>query len=167
MGLPLPLVNGHRYSYASIEIAIPIIGKRYVGAKSINYIDSLEPANVYGTSSLKIGRTRGKADSTGSLELYASEADDFQLLLVTAGLAQGIYGPAPGFMEIYFDIFVAYVEQGVQSPIVDTVQAVRITKADKSRSEGTDALTVKYDLNIGTILHNGIRAVSPLLSVGT
>jgi hypothetical protein len=162
----IPLINGNRYSFASIEFRIPQIGaRRYIGLKAINYTDDLQPGDVYGTAPQKIGRTNGKSAPTANMEIYALEFDDLVQNLVASAVARG-YPPNVGFMQVSFDIIVAYADIGAPV-IVDTIFGARITKPDKQRQEGSDPLSVRCDLNIMAIDHNGVAGVQPIMLLGT
>ncbi len=112
-----PLVNGKRYSFASIELRL--LNKRYFGVKEINYKDKLEPGEMRGTSPLKLGRTRGKYTADGSITMGLREHDDFIHGLNIAGQNAG-YDAAVGVMEVEFDGLVHFAEDG--NPLVLTHQ---------------------------------------------
>lgn len=141
----IPLVNGHRYSFASIELRAN--NKTFIGIKSINYKDKLDKGNIWGTSSKKIGRTRGKQDPDASFEMLKAEGQDLIDNLTGNNADQG-YG------EISFNITVAYREQG-SSVITDTIEGAMIIEADDSHSEGTDAVYTKFSLNVMDVKRNG------------
>jgi hypothetical protein len=166
MSVPsVPLINGNRYSYASIEIQVPSIGKRYIGINSINYSDSLDPGKAWGTGMMKIGRTAGKHDPSADLEMYVQEADDFLQALTLTGGDNALLKSA-GFGLIPFGIQVQYSEVG--SPVItDVIEGCRITGADKKRGQGTDALVVAFKLDVMRIKHNGLYMFNAPNMVGT
>lgn len=136
-----PLINGHRYSFASIELTANFLP--FVGIKSINYSQELEPGDVYGTGSNKIGRTRGKANASCDFEMYRFEWENLKVTLGRGGIG---YGEQP------FNITVCYAEAailGIPQPVItDLIEGVRITKAEFSNQEGSDATTVKLTTNV-------------------
>ena len=140
-----PLINGHRYSWASIELGVA--GDLTRGFKSINYSDGLEPGKVPGTDPSAIGRTRGKHTAEGSVEMYRTEA---QNLIEKIG---------DGFYEVAWDITVCYREPGL--PIItDSIRGVRLKKTNADNSDGSDASSLKFDPDIILpILWNGIAGV--------
>lgn len=148
ISIDYPLINGTRFEYASIEIKAA--GKRYVGVKSIDYSQDLEPGQVYGTHAQKIGRTRGELKPDGSMEMYKEEATNL------------IVGLGPGYMEVVFDIVVNYSE-GLNI-VTDTIKGCRIKKVSDSHSQGTDAITTKLDLDVMSILFNGIKPMKDMLN---
>ena len=144
-----PLINGHRYSWASIEAffkGVPILG-----IKSINYKSSLKAGTVRGTAPQKIGRTRGEQDADCDFEMLKLEAMAFIGILGAAGV---------GFGETSFQIKVAYSENlpGVfpQPVIVDSINGVRIEELAASNAEGTDASMMKFTCSAMDVLHNGV-----------
>lgn len=156
MGLPIqfPLINGHRYSFASIEALfneIPMIG-----FKSLNYSDSLEPGEVYGSRAQLLGATHGKQKATADFEMYRLEWD---FLIRTLGIA-GV-----GFGESYFDISVSYAE--VNQPVVtDRLVGCRIKKVDASNTDGIDATLAKCELFVTRVLFNRVPIATPFFPLG-
>jgi len=146
---PFPLINGNRYDYSSVEILIQ--GVPYRGIKSIDYSDSLDPAKQYGTSARPLGRTRGKWDGDGSLEIFKEDAAIIRPVI--AALGQGGYG------EANLTIVVAYGEPTV-GIITDTLIGVRIKKVSDSHAVGNDGITEKWDLDLMDLLRNGISILS-------
>jgi hypothetical protein len=156
MGLPIqfPLINGHRYSFASIEALfndIPMIG-----FKSLNYGDSLEPGEVYGSRSQLLGATRGKQKATSDFEMYRLEWD---FLIRTLGVL-GV-----GFGESYFDISCSYAELN-QPVVTDRLLGCRIKKFDLSNTDGTDPTVVKNELFITRVKVAGVTIATPYYPLG-
>jgi hypothetical protein len=139
-----PLINGKRYDHSSVTIKVK--GKDYIGIKSINYSDSLEPGKLRGTSAQKLGRTRGEYDGEASFEMYTEEASE---LLSDIG---------DGFMEVEFDIVVGYADEG-QPTITDNIVGCRIKKQEASSSEGSDPNVRKFDLDIMYVKWNGLNPI--------
>ena len=158
----IPLINGNRYSFASIELRL--LGKRYFGVKSINYSDSLEPGEVRGTDPQLIGRTKGKYSADASIEMYLREFDDFAAQLASQAGAVGLPN-ATGYMEIPFDVIVSFAEDG--APVIThEIIGARIKKSDHSNAEGSDAISVKNDLHVMVIRKNGVDSVTPIVNAG-
>lgn len=158
----IPLINGNRYSFASIELRL--LGQRYYGVKSINYSDSLEPGEVRGTDPQLIGRTRGKYSADASIEMYLREFDDFSSKLASLAASVGLPS-ATGYMEVPFDVIVSYAEDG--APVIThEIIGARIKKSDHSNTEGSDAISVKNDLHVMVIVKNGVSSVTPISNIG-
>ncbi len=149
-----PLVNGRRFDYSSVRISFA--GKNYIGVKEISYKMQLQPGDVYGTSAMKLGRTRGQFKPEASFSMYREEWGDFLIFLSTGPPAQqaGIVTPPGGFMEVPFDIYVNIYEQGqgVQltqiPPQQDKIIGCRIADVDHVYSASADALLVKCVLDV-------------------
>jgi hypothetical protein len=140
----------NRFDFSSIEVNIS--GLIYKGIKSISYDDQLTPGNVYGTTAMRLGRTRGQYETAGSLEVYKEE---FALLSKAIAAI-----PPGGLAEVPFVVTVMYAE--LLAPItVDILGGVRITKVDDSHSSGSDALTVKLTIDPLWISRDGVFLVSP------
>lgn len=151
-----PLVNGHRFSFASIEAVIA--GRKFVGFKSIQYSSALEPGEVRGAHPEVLGATRGKATHDGSVEIYREE---WQALIIELNRRSN----GKGFLEVYFQIVVNVAEDG--SPTVtDTLRGCRMKKAQGGGTEGTDPLSVPSDLWITKVKWGGLDPVTPLVQSG-
>lgn len=146
-----PQINGHRFSPQSVEAifnGIPILG-----LSELNYNDSLEPGDVYGSTPQVIGRTRGKQKAGADFGMYQQEYENLKLTLGVAGV---------GYMETPFVITVTYFEVGTL-PIIDTIIGARITKDEISNSmSSTDAVVVKATCNILRVLRNGVPVATPI-----
>lgn len=135
-----PLVNGHRFSFASAEIRYN--GARLMGITSIDYKNTLEAGEARGNHAIRYGTTQGELKSDGSMEMLKEEADEFIRQL------------GDGYLEKRFQIVVSYAEEGQQTK-VDTLVNVRLGEDAQSHSQGTDALKVKFTLNMDYVLRNG------------
>lgn len=145
MTIAYPLINGHRFSFSSVEMTFGI--NKFIGVKSLNYKAMLEPAEVRGSRAQALGRTRGKYSCEGSVELYMQEWDE----LTTVLSAQGV-----GIYEATFDIKVAYAELPASPIVMDVLAGVRLKGGERALADGSDeAITVKADLSILYIIENG------------
>jgi hypothetical protein len=147
-----PLINGHRYSFASIEAIFNNIP--FIGFTAVNYKPSLKAGMVYGSRPQPIGRTRGKAEFTFDFEMYRLEFEIFKASLVS------VAGPGNGFGEVSFRTVVQYSEIG-QSVVTDTMVGARIEEADLSNADGTDPSKVKCTCSCMDILLNGVPIAIP------
>jgi len=162
---PIPMVNGARFSFASM--AIGVAGKKSIGFKAINYKNSLKPGKVRGTNAQVIGRTRGNYDAEGSLTLYKEDFGDLLAYLATLTGATSSLNPTglpPGVMEVAFDITVGYSETPASPVQLDVLKACRITDMEQDASEGEDAIAMKLSLDILVIGWNGYFPINvPLI----
>jgi hypothetical protein len=146
-----PDINGVRQDYSCVTAIVGV--KPFRGVKSVNYSDGAEPGDVYGTGAQRVGRTRGQYKPEGSIEFYEQEWRDFLAALP----------PAIGYLEIVFPIFVAYQSTMVSPLNYDALYGCRIKKVESSRQEGSEALTVKLDLDIMRIERDGKQALTGML----
>lgn len=145
--MDFPLINGHRFSWASISFDID--GSDIIHIKEISYTSSMETADVRGTGPQKAGTTRGEYNAEGSMTLLAEGWNELRARL------------GNGYMERRFRLIVSYAEVG-QDVQTDELVGCRITSVEKGGSQGTDALEVSLELNITYILENGVQ---PLLGM--
>jgi len=151
--LNYPDVNGFRPSWSSVEITVAGI-KKVVASKSIRYQNPLTIGVMYGTSSHKIGRTRGQQNPTGTWEVYREAWDQ---LTVDVFAANGRFG----FAETIFPIKISYAEpSNPVMTVMDSLLGVRIHSPEVGGQEGTDALTVSFSMDIMEIVYGSGRAGS-------
>jgi hypothetical protein len=150
MAVSYPTINGVRYDASSYEIRI--LGQTILGVKSLEYSAQLEPQDVYGLRSGPIGRTRGKASFTGSIELYRAEASDFEILLQRS-TAAFLPKPGAGIFEVEFDVNVTIFEITQGLPITDVLRQCRLKSSGRPMpGAGTgEPASVKYDLSVMSI----------------
>jgi hypothetical protein len=160
--LNYPEINGFAPSWSSVEIAIGGI-KKIVASKSIKYRNPLTIGKGFGTSAHKIMRTRGQQEPTGTWEVYRSAWD----MLLADGLA---IGGRFGFAEISLPIVVSYAEpSNPVMTVVDTLLGVRCHSPEVGGQEGTDPLSVTFELDIMEIVYssgNGLAGFTQLNPVG-
>lgn len=138
------IINGRAYDFSAVIIRAKGVTVED-GVAEIAYKDSMERGSFYGTSRRRRARTGGKYSCEGS----------WKLLRVThVALVAALGGD--GFMDVEFEITVSYADQG-QPVITDTLTGVLIASNDVSASEGTDAIQVSSDLDIDSILWNGVN----------
>ena len=129
---------------------------------------------MFGTSAQKLGRTRGQHEASGSFELYRPEFMDLQSALQGAQAINNLSlapGVVPGLFEVNFGIQVTFSESaplGVAGPLsmptqTDSLVGCRIVKVDQSHSQGSDALTVKCDIDIMYVAYNLAIPINVLL----
>lgn len=145
-----PLINGFRHDWSSAEIKLA--GTVVRGIKSLSYKPSSEPGEVFGTHAQKLGRTRGQLKFEASIELYLTEYEELK----------GSLGD--GYLEKSFSIVAQYSEEG-QPVVTDELLGCRIKSPDKSFQSGSDALTVKLDLDVMLIIENGVKPLTNTLGV--
>lgn len=143
-----PLVNGHRYSFSSIEAVVN--GKRLLGFTSINYKQSLEPGEARGEHAQRYGTTRGELKADGDAEILKEEGE------------QLIKELGNGYMEKRFPVVVTYAEEGGKTR-TDTLHNVRIQEVSDGHSSGNEALKIKLTLNIDFVEKDGVMPLKKML----
>ncbi len=159
MPLALPLVNGRRFDFSSVLVmmnTIPCVGRSIT---AINYEDALTPGQVRGGHPMVLGLTRGDYDANASMEMPKEESDLFLNWIIAQGTAAGLMQGSvpPGFMEVRFEIMVAYAESLISSAIqTDELNGCRIVRVSDAHQRGGGAgLSVRFDLFVQHILRNG------------
>ncbi len=138
MSVPVPAVNGVYYAYADIETNIGPGPSIYIGFKSINYSHGLGRQYVRGTNREPIGQTSGQYEPTADFEMYLP-----QWKALIAQLGQGFMQFSFPFINISYGVDPESLPLGI---VTDTIQNSRISKVERSFSDGLDALTVKVTL---------------------
>jgi hypothetical protein len=106
---PVPYVNGHLYSHASIECDID--GLLFAGITSINYDDPVQPGKLYGTGGVLVGRTPGTSKPTLSLTMLRRDWDVLRAQLSGTGPSDGTTVGTGSYGTKSFDVRVTYYEE--------------------------------------------------------
>jgi hypothetical protein len=153
--LPVPAINGHYFSFASIEASFGV--QKITDFTEINYESILEKGDVYGTRPQKLGRTRGKQNATASFGMYLRAWERLRNLIAPP---KGV-----GYGEIAFPITVMYAELG-QPVITDILEQCLVTNVARAHSDGTDAAKVTVTLNVLRILEGKTGMIAAPIGVG-
>ncbi len=142
-----PLINGRRYSFSSIEIAIVRPdGKSeiFIDIDEINYSEGLDIAFVPGTNSAPVCWTAG---------IY--QAEDTSLSMTKSSFQQGVVEAiGNGWMGANLEIVCKYNDVG--EPLTKDVITCRISKAEDAHSFGPDPLKTKMTCKTFLIKRNDI-----------
>lgn len=148
MAAPLvPLINGRRYSWASIEVKVA--GRILTGITEVSYKNTVEREGVRGAGRQKLGTTEGDLDSEASMTLLAE--DYYALLDLLAPNKVGAF-------DKQFTVVVSYTAPN-NATITDTIVGASLKEGDHSHSRGTEALTVTCPLDCMYVLENGHRVI--------
>lgn len=147
MAVPYPLIDGNRYSWASVKISFG--AATFIGVKSINMNEKVDPAKIHGTGQNIIGATAGMYDADGDVEVYQEEADQIISSLGT------------GWGNKRVTIQVQYIDD--PQPTRTKKLTVRLTGRTQGGSEGNEAMTSKFTMFfLAPIEDNGITMVNPI-----
>ncbi len=139
-----PQINGVRYSWSSVIVNIG--NQQFLGCKSVNFNEGVDPAKIHGTGQNIIGTTAGMYDADGDCEFYQQEAD-----YIVSALGNG-------WMNRKLIVQVQYADDG--QPTTNKILPVRFIKRTQGGSESADALTSKFTLFFtGPIISDGITGV--------
>jgi hypothetical protein len=139
--IPYPLINGARHGFSSIELKIHT--QIFKGFKSLNFNRTRSRGLVRGNHPDPIGYTRGENEYKADCEIYLAEWALFQQIL-------GV-----GYGDVAFPVLVTYGENAFDAITVE-LTGCHMDSTDFSHGQGTDALTVKCDLNPLKIVINGV-----------
>jgi hypothetical protein len=151
--LPYPLVNGHAYSFASINVWFGNLPYPNIAFKSINYDVALDPGEMRGTDPHVIGFTRGNHTVKADAEIFRLAWEPLKATLGFGGV---------GYGEVFFNIVVQYREQLSMPIITDVLENFRITASAYSNQQGTEPSGVKLTLKGMDISENGAFIAVPL-----
>lgn len=125
------LINGRAYSY--VDITAMGLGGNFPGLKSINYEQTQDKPNGFGTSVLPVNRGKGKRDSSGSLTL---SMNDIEALRDAA--------PNGNLLDIpMFDLLIVFGNP--QKPVTHVLQGLEFTNDGSNMSE--DDTDITFSLN--------------------
>jgi hypothetical protein len=147
----IPLINGRRYSYASIEVSIlrpDGSSEIFIDIDSLNYSEALDIAFARGTARGPIGWTAGTyeaADTTMSMG-----KSSFQ-----TGIVDNI---GDGWLGSNLQITAKYSDDG--EPLTTDVITCRIAGAADDYSDGPDDLKTEVTCKTFGITRNGIKPIA-------
>jgi hypothetical protein len=147
--------NGNRYSFSDISIEgqmAPQFGSgRFTFPKGVvqglSWDWEQQHGLVQGNQIGIVGRTAGQGSCTGTLELLASEADDW-VFTVTGG------GAVP-LGSVFFNLTIAYSQNGADTR-TDSIQGICIDGGGAQNQKGSDATVKSYKLNISKAYQAGV-----------
>lgn len=152
MAIDYPMIAGRRYSWASVIVNVG--NAQFLGCKSINFNEKVDPQKIHGTGQNIIGSTSGMYDADGDIEFYQAEAD---LLVAAINTASG----NRGWGNFPIPIQVQYIDDF--QPVTTILLTVRLVGRTGGGSESGEALTSKFTMFfLDTIETNGIRMVPPI-----
>ncbi|MBK6611846.1 MAG: hypothetical protein IPI59_15635 [Sphingobacteriales bacterium] len=135
-------VNGKGYGWDSLRISF-LGNPDVIGVTSLNYEETQEKTNLYGTGNRPVERAEGKVECKGGIKLYPSEIMNIQK---AAGGKSLIQIPP-------FDIVVTF-NNGVEPPTSDTLRCCQFTKNARAFSNGDNENAQELELVIGKIEWN-------------
>jgi hypothetical protein len=155
MALQTPIINGRRYGFSSIDLAVnglPVLGRSFTG---LSYSDTVQRGEVRGGSPLPLGHTRGDYSAEGSLEMPKEEFDIF-LSAITLGGTLGYY-------EASFELTASYSE--FLSPgtplMVDHLNGCKLNGTAQDYQRGPEGLIVRVPLYVHYLILNGKMPYGP------
>lgn len=141
-------INDAMYSWASIEIHIG--GQPYGGVTALNFSQTRERTQGYGTGNHRgaRGRTKGKYSAEASFTMHADSYEELTSALASLSPDGQSYGDAP------FLLVAQYVEPSLR-PVTIELENCVITGDSSGESEGTDPSVVEVTLSVMLIRRNG------------
>jgi hypothetical protein len=143
MSQNVPLINGTRHSFASIELVL--FGITITGFTAISYKVKQAKTNEYGAGNEPVHRGLGNKEYEASITLMKYEVDRI-LRALPAG--QTLLDIAP------FNIAVVYKPQGSDLLITDVLQNCEFTEMGVDTKQGDTKIEVPLPLLPGSILFN-------------
>lgn len=142
--IPFPLINGNRFSWASIVCSA--IDEDLTGLRSISYKTNVARSEVRGAGRQRLGFTAGNVSHDASFSMLKEEWENFVSKLDS-------FGP---YLDQVFDIVVTYTDDN-NTTRTDFLVGCRIKGESDDRSNGTDGLEVKVDLDIMYLVKQGLN----------
>lgn len=138
----LPLINGQRHSWSSIEVNL--LDRIVTGITSISYDDTEMKENHYGAGNMPVHRGRGKYEANASLTLYNYEVEAIQ-----AALPRGkrLMDSPP------FDIKVSFLDE-TDAIVTHVIRNCEFKSNNRNMSQGDTKIEVSLDLIVSHIEWN-------------
>lgn len=129
----VPLVNGQAYAW--VDVRVNILGVLLAGITKIEYSESSEITNNYGTGRRPVSRGHGKIEPTASITIDRAELNS---------LINSI--PQKNLIDIpEFDIIVSYLPDS-SIPVTDTIKNCRFINNASGGSEGDTDITSDLEI---------------------
>lgn len=136
-----PVINGHRYGWASIGIQLE--GVETPDFTEFTYSAKQEIGKVRGMGTRVLGTTQGESDGEGSFTMLKKQASAF------------IKSMGSSFMKKKWAATVSYDEDGEGGIITDELTGCQITNVEDSPKQGTEPAMTKFDFHIMRMKLNG------------
>lgn len=141
--MALPLINGKSYNFAEINILIG--GVVVVGVSEVNYTETQEKANNYGTGDRPVSRGRGPIEVTASIGLHM---EDVQKLRQAA--------PSGSLLNLdLFDVQVTFLSgtPGINLPATHILKNCEFTDDGVETAQGDGAIMRTFALQPSHIVY--------------
>jgi hypothetical protein len=142
-----PLINAHRYSFASLELSLITPdgdSEIFIDINELSYSDALEIAFIEGANQAPVGWTSG---------VY--KPGDASISMAKSSFQKGIVEKiGNGWLGSNLRVVAKYNDEG--EPLTVDTLVTRITGAEDSGAPGPDGLFVKIALKPIVIKRNGI-----------
>lgn len=135
--MAIPLINGRAFDFT--QIIVNILGVPIVSVTAINYEETQEKVNNFGTGNRPVSRGVGPIDATGSIEFSMNDSEALREVAPEGSLLQI---PA-------FDIIVNFTN--LQGPQTHILKNVEFTSDGHSSTQGDTDLKRSFDLVISNV----------------
>lgn len=123
--MSVPLINGKAYDYT--QISVSILGSPLAGVSSINYTETQDKTNNYGTGNRPVSRGQGAINCEASLEISMNDIErlrdassDRSLLSLPAFDILVVFAPLGGTVRKHVIKNCEFSSDGVETSQGDT-----------------------------------------------
>ncbi|TNE29202.1 MAG: hypothetical protein EP346_06990 [Bacteroidetes bacterium] len=142
MANQVPLINGTRHSWASVEMNI--LGRVVTGITAFSYKKTQNKTNIYGAGDEVVARGRGNKEYEGSITLLKYEADAIRDALPKGKELTDI---AP------FPIVASYITEG-DTMRTDVVRFCEFIEENTDVKQGDTSIEEVFPLIVGKVSKN-------------
>jgi hypothetical protein len=148
-GAVVPMVNGFRHSFASIELSVAIDSTTvsFIGVSSIEYTEKVQQVAIFGHDPIRIGRTVGPRALSTVVEMYRYE---------WAALRDTVGSPL-GRRRVVITVLYADTGQPVQADVIEGW----ISELEASNQNNADPSTVRVTFEPMAIHWGGLNMEEP------
>ncbi|MBP2833512.1 hypothetical protein J8281_15055 [Aquimarina sp. U1-2] len=138
----VPLINGQRHSWSSIEVNV--LDRIVTGITAISYDDAQVKENHYGAGDMPVFRGRGKYEAKASLTLYNYEVEAIQKALPKGKRLQDVP---------IFDVKVSFLDE-TDDVITHVIRNCEFKTNKRDMKQGDTKVEVQLDLIVSHIEWN-------------
>ncbi|GAA4271633.1 hypothetical protein U6A24_13690 [Aquimarina gracilis] len=139
----IPLINGQRHSWSSIEVNV--LDRIVTGVTAISYDDSQVKENHYGSGDMPVFRGRGKYEAKASMTLYNYEVEAIQQALPKGKRLQDIP---------IFDVKVSFLDDASSDVVTHVIRNCEFKTNKRDMKQGDTKIEVQLDLIVSHIEWN-------------
>jgi len=131
----IPLINGIRHSWASVNVSL--LGRIVSGITAVSYEEKQDKKNNYGAGIFPVSRGLGKYEASAKITLHSYEVD---ALLKSLGPMKRLIDIAP------FDLVVTFMAEGSDMLVNHVIRNCEFISNKRDVKSGDTVIETEFEL---------------------